>query len=57
MASYQYAPITDTQTGQTIILNLLEPNLMTDDRLTRVHEIIDTYNLLLPHWSRICTCR
>ena len=48
MASYQYAPITDTQTGQTIILNLLEPNLMTDDRLTRVHEIIDTYNLLLP---------
>ena len=48
LASYQYAPIVDIRTGRTIILNLLEPNLMTDDRLARVHGIIDTYNLLLP---------
>lgn len=48
MASYQYAPIVDTTTGQTILLDLLGSNLMTDDQLERLHAIIDTYNLLLP---------
>lgn len=48
MASYQYAPIADMKTGQVILLNLLEPNLMGDDQLKRVQEIIGTYNLLLP---------
>lgn len=48
LASYQYAPIVDTATGETIPLSLWEPNLLTDDRLERVRAIVDTYNTLLP---------
>lgn len=48
MASYQYAPIVDTRNGETILLDLLGPNLMDDERLERVRDIIGTYNLLLP---------
>lgn len=48
MASYQFAPIVDTKTGGTILLDLLGPNLMDDEQLERVRDIIGTYNLLLP---------
>ncbi|NEG89474.1 AAA family ATPase [Bifidobacterium aerophilum] len=48
MASYQYVPIADVTTGKTMLLDLLGPNLMTDDQLERLRGIIGTYDLLLP---------
>lgn len=48
MASFQFAPIFDMKTDSTILLDLLGPNYLTDDKLDRVHETIGIYNMILP---------